>query len=58
MDGRVKIINPAKLLQKGGLENGLMSSIVPLPKDLVPEEYFVDCAYGVTDAEYFQIEVK
>ena len=21
----------------------------------MPEEYFVDCAYGVTDADYFQI---
>ena len=53
MDGRLKIIDPSSLLQKGGLEKGLLSAIVPLPKDSVPEEYFVDCAYGVTDAEYF-----
>jgi hypothetical protein len=53
MDGRLKIIDPASLLQKGGLQNNLLASIVPLPKDSVPEEYFVDCAYGVTDAEYF-----
>jgi hypothetical protein len=57
MDGKLKVISPAALLQKGGDVEGSLTSIVPYPKDEIPEEYFVECQYGVMDAEYIQVPV-
>ena len=57
MDGKLKVINPASLLQKENESKLAQLASSPFGQNIlpvVPEEYFVECGYAVMDSEYIQ----